>query len=325
MKSHTYDFDTKKALWIVLRPMILVLLFAIAMQFAGRLHLLPAARPTLDTERTILIHQIEAAQKRNPADIVLLGDSSCLMDVSARTAGEQIGRKVLNLGLLSYLDLYGYASMLKHYTAANPGSPRALVLLMHPEALRRSGGEAQYRDFMESAFAGSVPENPGHDSSQFMNLLGVTSFKSRVLSRILPAPLAGEYGQRYGFTRDLEKYMDENCGSLIDPQPQPFKGNAEYSLAPQLAPASRIFKSAVPPGTKLFVAITPVPETFPRAGYTALHAKMLEQWSQWLGAEPLALPCTMPDRLFAKTTHLNEAGVKTYTELLTRALGGHMP
>ena len=321
MKSHTYNFNPKDGLWLVARPLGVVLLFAIVMQGGGRLHLLPRARPTLDTERTILIHQIEAAQKKSAADVILLGDSSCMMDVSARLAGEKLGQKVLNLGLLSYVNLNGYASMLRHYTAANPGSPRAVVLLMHPEALRRSKGEAEYADFLEKSLAGDVPENLGNSGSKIMSLLGVNSFKGRFLSRWVPAALGGEFGRQYGFAGDLDKYMDETGGSIIDPQPQPFQGNAEYSLAEQLQSASRVFKSAVPPGTRLFAAITPVPETFPRADYAIVHAGMLQQWSQWLGAEPLALPATMPDHLFAKTTHLNEAGVKSYTDLLTQALG----
>jgi hypothetical protein len=325
MKSHTYNFNPKEALWLVARPLGVVAVFAMVMQVCGILHLLPSARPTLDAERTILIHQFEAAQKQSGADVVLLGDSSCMMDVSARTAGEKLGCKVLNLGLLSYLDLNSYAEMLRQYTEANPGKPRAVVLLMHPEALRLSEGKKEYKDFMASVLAGAPMENASTNENKLMSTLGVNSFKARVLSRVLPSPLADEFGLRYGFSVDLVKYMDQNCGSLIDPKPQPFRGNAEYSLSEKLQPASRAFRAAVPQGTKFFVAITPVPQSFARRDYAGVQMNMLQQWSQWLGAEPLSMPAMLPDNLFAKATHLNEEGVKVYTDLLIENLRGRLP
>jgi hypothetical protein len=196
---------------------------------------------------------------------------------------------------------------------------------MNPEALRRPQGEAVYTNFLAKALAGAPPENLGANGSKIMTLLGVNSFKARFLSGWLPTPLAGEFGRQYGFTADLDKFMDQSGGSLTDPKPEPFQGNAEYYLAEQLQKSSRAFQAAVPQGAKLFVAITPVPETFPHKDYAAVHTNMLQQWSQWLGAEPLALPPTLPDRLFAKTTHLNEAGVALYTELLTQSLKPRLP
>jgi hypothetical protein len=82
----------------------------------------------------------------------------------------------------------------------------------------------------------------------------------------------------------------------------------------------------VPTGVKLFVAITPVPAGFAPRGYAEQHRQMLERWGRWLGADAalVDLPATLPDRLFAKTTHLNEAGAAEFTTLLARNLSARL-
>lgn len=320
MKSHTYNYTWPDLLRLLGPPLAPVVLFSLLVHLGAWGKLLPSSRPAYDIDHAILIHKAEAAQKKNAADIVLIGDSSCLMDVSSVKAGELLGRPVLNLGTLSYLDLRAYASLVQHYVASNPGSPRAVVILMHPEALRQVSSESYYTNFLQDVFAGAAPAQLGTTFNSWNSLLGLDEFKARLLTRLLPFPLPGAYAQAYGFTWDLERLLAAQRGSLIDPDPRPFQGNAEYRLAGQLEFASRAFKSVLPKDAKLYVAITPVPEKFAKPGYPALRAEMLKQWSQWLNATPLDLPATMPANYFAKTTHLNTTGVEAYTALLAGAL-----
>jgi hypothetical protein len=321
MKSHEYQFRLADVLQLTGPLLLVVLVFAGFMHLGTRLHLLPRPRPTHDLDHTILIHQAETARQSHPADLVLLGDSSCMMDASAKSLGEQLHCTSLNLGLVSYVDVTAYARMLLTYAKANPGCPRAVVLLMHPEALRRPGPDPRYVVFLQSALQGDPPNRLGESVNPFNAWVGVDTFRSSFLSRWVPAPLPGNYGKRYGFTADVERFLDANHGSLFDPDPQKFQGNAEYRLARQLEAASRAFKAALPANIKLYAAITPVPAGFPpSANYVSVHAQMLKQWSQWLGAEPLPLPATLPDRMFKKTTHLNEEGVQVYTEQLAKSL-----
>ena len=92
-------------------------------------------RPILDIDRTILIHQAEASRLRHGADVVFLGDSSCLMDFSAKDLEGWLppDHRVLNLATLSYVDLPACAGLLRNYVAANPDRLRVVVLLLHPE------------------------------------------------------------------------------------------------------------------------------------------------------------------------------------------------
>src|ERR1043165_5713658 len=105
MRSHTVEFGSKDLLRLVGGPLVAVVLFALVLHAGARLGLLPAPRPTLDADRTVIIHQAEASRVRSDAEVLLLGDSSCLMDVDARRLGAALGHRVLNLGLNSHLDL----------------------------------------------------------------------------------------------------------------------------------------------------------------------------------------------------------------------------
>ncbi|MDB4803791.1 hypothetical protein OAH76_02905 [Verrucomicrobia bacterium] len=75
--SHTYDFDFK---WFASHLGLLLLLIAM---IAGMLHVcapfLPAPRATWDMDRTIMATKADLAMRDEGADIVLIGDSSCLI------------------------------------------------------------------------------------------------------------------------------------------------------------------------------------------------------------------------------------------------------
>jgi hypothetical protein len=316
MRSHSYDFEARDAARLIVSLLIPVGAFAGLMHILPLLHLLPEPRPTLDVDRTIIVYKAEVSGSRSDAEVILVGDSSCLMNVSARQLSEESGRPVLNLGTLSYLDLQAHATLLRRFTSANPDQLKAVVLLLHPEALRRPAPETYHTKVLQSFLAGKDQVS----KRDVWYWLGLEVFRGRVFSRALPSPLPGAYGRYYGFTSDLEDYLVRNRGSAVDPDARVFQGSAEYRLAPQLEGGSRAFKVAVPPGAKLLVGITPVPVSFAGRGHAREHAQMLAQWSQWLQAEAVQLPATLPDELFAKTTHLNPTGAATYTRLLVPIL-----
>jgi hypothetical protein len=327
MQSHLYDFKPADVFRVIAWPLVPLAVFTAAMHAGARTGLLPAPRPTLDVDRTVLVHQAEASRAPNDAQVLLLGDSSCLMDVSARQLAEQIGRPVLNLGTLSYLNLGANALLLRHYENANPGRLRAAVILMHPEALRLGPSDAWQTRAMESFLNGTDHFQAGRPSERAAHALGLDIFRGRVLARALPAPLPGSFGRRYGFTVNLERFLTENRGSAIDPESKPPSGSAEYRLAPAFKLPSAAFRQSLPPGARLFVGITPVPAGFAGPGYAALQRRMLQEWGAWLKADAVLtnLPATLPPELFAQKTHLNEAGQRAYTERLAEVLRGLLP
>src|SRR5215510_14013984 len=106
MHSHEYDFSLTDLCKLIGGPLVPVAAFAMTMHLGAAVKLFPPPRPTLDIDRTILLHQAEASRTRQDADVLLLGDSSCLMNVSTRQLAEGLPgqHRVLNLGTLSYLD-----------------------------------------------------------------------------------------------------------------------------------------------------------------------------------------------------------------------------
>ncbi|HXI50644.1 MAG TPA: hypothetical protein VNH84_04050 [Candidatus Saccharimonadales bacterium] len=317
--SHRYEFRSADVLRLLGGSLLPVVGFALAMHAGARWSWWPKPRPALDTERTVLLHQADAARDPGHADVVLVGDSSCLMNVSARRLGEKLARPVLNLATFSFLDLNAHRLLLEEFNRHHPTPPRAIVLLMHPEALRRLDSEPYYLAALTNYLAGSDQTRTDPTAGE---VLGVEICRGRLLARALPAPLGGAYGRRYGFSPDLEAFMKAERGSLIDPEPQPFSGVPEYRLAPTLEKASRAFRSALRPGVRLWVGMTPVPQGFAGADYPARRDQLLRAWGEWLGASVLLseLPATLPDSAFVRTTHLREEAAGDYTDRLATLL-----
>src|SRR5262249_49936005 len=154
MRSHEFQFRVKDLAGLLGSVIIAVLLFAVLLRLGALSHLLPSSWPALDVDRTVLTHQLVASQRPNRAELIFIGDSSCLMDVSGDKVEEIFQAKPhsLNLGTLMYVGFDGYAAMLSHYTRANPGKLQTVVVLVHPETLRRRSAGAPYLILMSDFY-----------------------------------------------------------------------------------------------------------------------------------------------------------------------------
>ena len=229
---------------------------------------------------------------------------------------------MLKVGTLSFLDLNDYAQLLRQFAAANPGQVKTVVLLMHPEALRRAPGGTYHPKFFRAFLEGEDYIEPITLRDRVSSALGLEKFRARLFARAVPAALPGNYGRRFGFSRDLERFLTENRGSTIELDRKNFEGSPEYRLGKQLENASRAFRAAMPAGAKLAVAITPAPAGYVQRNYTETYGSMLNQWAKWLQADIVLsnLPPVMADENFARTTHLTEKGAAIYTQLLAKEL-----
>jgi hypothetical protein len=322
LPSHVCAFRGRDVATVLLPPLAVAGLFAALMHGGAALGWFPPPRPALDVDRTILVHQAESSGAIHDAEVVLLGDSSCLMDVSARALGRHLGRAALNLGTLSFLDLEADALLLRRYAAANPGRVRDVVLLMHPETLRRPSLESWHGPFLRDVLAGRDVSLAAGRVGTFRAVAGLDLWEGRWLARILPRPLPGAFGRRYGFTRELEQFMERERGSVIEPENRPLRANTELRLAPRLQRESKTWREAVPAGARLIVGMTPIPDGLAGTNYMAQARDLLVQWQGWLGAEVALtnVPMALPDRYFSKPTHLNGDGAMLYTEHLAKAV-----
>ncbi|MFH0878599.1 MAG: hypothetical protein V2A34_02690, partial [Lentisphaerota bacterium] len=307
-------------------PMAIVAAFSIVMTIGAEFHLLPPPRPSVDMDRTILTHQADMAGTAPAADALLLGDSSCLIDIRATALEQSTKRRVLNLGTLSYLSFDGFALLLREYAGTHASSkPATVVILLHPSSLRRHESEAYFLKSLEAFLAGEDFCTGKALSSQPLCRLGFYAFRDRLLTRWLGWPLPQEYATRYGFTTHLWKRMTQDKGSVQTSGLYVYEkgqGSAEYHVSSGAKNLSRFFRQRLPKGYRLAIGLTPIPASFALPDYDATRMELLQQWTEAIGADAVlsSLPATLPDALFASTTHLNDKGAKVFTDQLSTAL-----
>jgi hypothetical protein len=322
VKSHLYQVQGADWLRALGPPLGAIGLLAVFLHAGAALGIFPRPRPALDIDRTILVHQADASRMSQPASLVLLGDSSCMMDVNAAALQSLTGQPALNLGTLSYLDLDSYTLLLRQYIENHPRALKTVVLLLHPMALRLAEPHTDHAQFLRDYLEG-IDSSPGSAwNSRFQWVLGLDKLRNRILARCLPTPLPGSFGQYYGFTTGLERCLSEKQGGAVDPNHLPPRGNPEFQINPRWEKLCRRFRKALPSGVTLAVGITPVPANFPGSDYPLVHKKMLATLADWLRADATldGLPATLPADRFAGTTHLNGSGAREYTRLLGQAL-----
>jgi hypothetical protein len=330
MDSHHYDYTLRDVVRRIGPSLAVLALVALVVRVGVAAGLLPSARPLQDMDHTILSHQAVAALTAGPAEMVLLGDSSCLMGVEPVRLAARTGRSSLGLATMSYLGLEAQGRLLAAYARRHPGSPRWVLLLMHPEALRLRETSSYHEALLSSLIEGQgVPDQPGALAG-LQRLLGLSELRNRVLSRCIPVPLAGEFGQFYGFSTDLWRHLERHRGAAVDPNrfsPAEARGNAEYRLAKRIEADCHAFRRQLPAGTRLAVGLTPSPAGFVLANHAETAAGMLRQSGVWLEPDLLLtnLPVTLPNGLFASTTHLNGEGRRVFTEAVARELSKGLP
>ncbi len=323
MESHVYEFNGIDLLKRFGPALGVVALLAIALRVGPRA--ISAPRPALDVDRTILVHQADASRHSQDAALILVGDSSCMMDVDTVRLTGLLHVPSLNLGTLSYLDFKAHGQLIANYAAANPGKLKTVVLLLNPEALRRSGADEAYQQWLDDYLAGHDSGPPADWNGRLQRTLGLNVFQGRILTKLLPNPLGEPFGAAYGFTWDLERYLTQHRGSALDPSRKRATGTPEYSLHRNALTASRHVREKLPAGARLLAGITPLPEEFTYPDYAARYEKMLREWNEALRADQMlsGLPATLPERFFATKTHLTAEGVAEFTRRLASALAAN--
>jgi hypothetical protein len=326
MHSHHYQITTQDTVGLLFGPLVTIIILAIGLHAAPRTGLLPPPRPGADMDQVILTHQIDASRAGGEIQLILAGDSSCLMNIDARELSRRLGLNALNLGTLSFLDLRAHTELIRQALYHNPQSLHTVVLLMHPEALRKSAPESYQTEIFHHYLAGKDLPAHGSGYQQLRSWLGLHILQGRVADRLFPRPLGGDYGRAYGFLSGVDRHMTEHAGSLLDPTRQPARGNPEYFLDPWLEMASRELRQFIPSTVRCVVGITPLPESFAGPDYPPQHLALLDQWADWLGADPRLneMPAVLPDTWFATKTHLTREGVEHYTATLADILL-HLP
>ena len=322
MRSHETRFTPKDLIQVFGPPLAVVAGLVAILQAAFGFGLLPKDRPVHDLEHLILTRQWERSAR--PADWVVVGDSSALMDVRGRRLEEQLGKPVLQLGTLSLLDTASFFRLAGNSLKANP-NPAAVVLLVNPEFLSRPAGDPEVLEAFGAIQSGEPVATEGASwTDRAARGLALDRVRDSLESRLRPFPLRGAYGTRYGFhTVALAELEAE--GGLVDPGEGLPKSlpTVTWNLSPRLETAFRKARSALPAGTRILVGITPIPESL--AGPDAGHRRdrVLETLRDWIGGDTRTLrdlPVHLPADAFAQKAHLKEEHRDHYTDLLAQAI-----
>ncbi len=322
MISHIYKFQFSDAVRSFVYPLVVAALIGVGVQLGAWLELLPPPRPMLDADRTVIVHQADASREPSEAKVLLIGDSSCMMNVDAAQLSQLIGIEVLNLGSVKVLGLNAYSTLLANHLKSN--KPGKIVLLVNPNFVRKNSPSKVHVAAFEHYLAGRDYDYGTAKAWGLRRMLGIHIAEGRLVGR-LPLPLPKRFGAFYGFTSELYHYMDKHQGSAADPNilnEEDLSGSSDYLVDKSYLKEAATFAAAVPSGTRLFVGLTPLPESFPGEGYVSRYKVLLSEWAAaFPGAIPLTgLPPMLPDKQFATKTHLRPQSVGSFTERLCREL-----
>ncbi len=331
LRSHRCEFTVTRLLRTLAGPAGATALLALALHVARAFHLLPQTGPG-NLDEALLREKVRlAADPSAAAPVLILGDSSALMNVSARLLAEDLGRPVLNLATLSHVDLAAQAELLRRHLTTHPAPPTDLVLLLHPEALWRAPGAQPLGRHLRTLLDRNAPGAPAPAPSflvpsSFSDVLGGRLLREHLMQAILPTALRGAFARVHGTTWEIARELRRQNGSLHDPStflPGSEAVRTEYRLDPGQCRASEAFQAELPASTRLWLGLTPSPESVADARSTARRTSLLEEWARCLRPHQLLtqLPPAQPDADFASLTHLRPGAVPAFTRRLARALG----
>lgn len=318
MKSHQYDHSVADFLIPTLAPWLGVALLAILVWLAAPL--LPAPQAHLDLDRTVISHQILSSKSSQAADLILIGDSSCLMNIDALQLEEETGLKTHNFGMLSFLDMPTFGLSAKNHAEKSSSPAKKVLVIVHPEFLRRSSPSRAHIEYARSVQL---------DKDYFYSVIapwksvdylsGAWIVRNRFIGR-LPNPLSGPFREYFGFTSCMTAYMDEHHGSAVDPgklTEEDLKGNVEYRISDYQRMGAERFQEMCGEEVEIWIGISPIPQSLVESSYSEKLSALLDEWSALLGADHvLPLPSAFADENFANKTHLTPDAMSDYTEKL---------
>lgn len=267
--------------------------------------------------------QIKRIQHGARGDIVIFGDSSGLMGIDPRILEKELGRTVQNFCTLAYAGPESYATMLEEYLKHNP-KPELIILAFHPIQLERDKQWDVWPKIIKESFTTSSGEISLN--KKIGNFLDTVIYGS-----MLYIPLNGRYGGYYGSPKAVENAMDQDHGSLIDPNvlfPRPSTPGpvrTEYKGMTETYRASlEILKNVVEKhGLDTLVLLrTPLPEHFlyDRARIDEAYQEVGTTLAVKKNKLLLDDLSSLPSHYFSSSTHLNRYGKKEFSRMLASKL-----
>lgn len=274
---------------------------------------LPAPRALETMEEAVLTAKANLAKSRAPAQVVLMGDSTCLMHLDPAYFRDRYGIEALNLGLWRDLTFDAYAALLEARTAAGH-PPRQIVLMIHPTLLRRAASKTESFVLLQALLE-------GHDRP-VKSPLGILQapldrLRDRVINRLIPRSLPDSYRATHGSTAHLARSLEVSRGGLSavrETGRSQRLARAEYWISPQLGDALRRFRDAA--GTaEILVLISPTPGSLALRETEEDIRTLANNLARELGpARVLPAPALWDDADFVDGIHLKPAAARRFLD-----------
>lgn len=345
MRSHSYNFSAADVRKFVAAPLLMVFTLIIAAQCLRIANIFgPIESPEYLEDIIIRQKSIAAREPVNP-EALFVGDSSCLMDFSARDLERILpGVTCYNLGSLSTLGLPKFGEFTARFLAVHT-NVKTVVLLISPEMVR-SGSAGQSAPALlrpdvqqelallrrEHERAQKMLDTEARRAALVPNALALPFMRTQLVARVFETPYPGALGNFYGFPSGVGEFMKIHNGSAVDPmaefkpagsRPEATDALTGFAGEPFRAQCAA-FRAILPSGVKLWVGLTPEPVSVCSQQRAEEIRRTLLTLKKYLRADRILtrLPGTFPDQYFSTTTHLNPSGARQFTHALAGAVEG---
>lgn len=273
----------------------------------------------------ILYEQVTRAKSLPDVDVLILGDSTALMDVDAARLSDLLNCRVESLATVGYVGPAGYGALLDTYIDRGR-STRELLVLVSPVTLALPEQWDWARIIREDGgLPPLVPQPP---------VIGaMEKVRTELLYKVVYYPYnLGPYGAFYGGYQQFRKYIQTHHGSAVDPTPPQGRDPYNAGYPPYLFERSSWWRDNLPglanaigrfDVSRTFLTFTPITGNYESTATLESRAEALDEVAGVLGlarTNLLALPSSLPTPLFASGFHLNERGRALYTELVGNIL-----
>jgi hypothetical protein len=267
-----------------------------------------------DIVELVINVQLQRAHRMSTPDLVILGDSSSLTGINAKTLNSELAPlHVESLATFRGHSPRGHGAMVEDLIAQHK-SPKFILYQVHPGAAQGDPKTIEHLDRFTPQLKiqmakGAFAEDPRD------KLLDIFAF-------VLREPLPGIYGARYGKPIQYAKYLNSDNGTIVDPYPFGYETKECGTREPKfevtedykerLRALAGVFASS---GAKVGIMISAVPCILETAEYRSFRENFKNLLVEtFKDATFLETPVSYPNDLFATDTHVNDRGRARFTQ-----------
>jgi len=326
-RSHEFHFTAPGAAALGVPTLIAFVVLVAGLHLLHELGWLPAPAPVLTGDEFVMRNRHEAALSNDPAELLIIGDSSAAMGVDAQALSVHLPGHppAYNLGLFLGLPMEVYAEAAQKFIEHHPGQVRAVVLLTTFSRLADARPSEPSLEHWRRIWSGGAG---GAETETFSEgWLSSGRLHDDVVARLLPFGMHGERGVFYGSIVHARQFASARRGAMQAREVYNRQTSAEkirWVMDPAALDQARRARGILSSKVMLIYGIMPLPETYATSDSKLRRAEMMRALNAELGADHLLdkLPVTFPDGLFSDLVHLNLDGQRVFTRRLAAELAG---